>query len=138
MKIRKLLIIILVLIILDQLIKSYFVGIRGTSVSPIEVYKNTGISFSLLPNLPWRSVLPFVLFFLIGVLLKRQSYGLSLVIAGGLSNLLDRFWRGGVVDFIDISIFPVFNVADLLISVGSLTLLIEIIKFELKDKTQIN
>ena len=44
-----------------------------------------------------------------------------LVIAGGLSNLIDRITRGFVVDFIDVNEllnFAIFNVADIFIVVG--------------------
>jgi len=49
--------------------------------------------------------------------------GLSLVMAGGLSNLLDRILRHGLVtDFVTIRIGPfqtgIFNAADVLIMIG--------------------
>ena len=51
-----------------------------------------------------------------------QSYaaqlGLGAAIGGATGNLLDILRRGAVVDFIDLRIWPVFNVADALIFVG--------------------
>lgn len=44
--------------------------------------------------------------------------GLLLVLAGALGNYIDRLVRGYVVDFIHVSYWPVFNVADVLITVG--------------------
>jgi len=49
---------------------------------------------------------------------KTKNFFLLLVLAGAISNLLDRFLRGCVVDFIKIGSFPAFNFADLLISSG--------------------
>ena len=46
--------------------------------------------------------------------------GLACALAGATGNLLDRLVRGGVVDFIDIRPWPVFNLADAAISVGSM------------------
>lgn len=45
-------------------------------------------------------------------------FGLSLVILGALSNLLDRLIFGYVIDYINIFIWPVFNLADAMIVAG--------------------
>ena len=50
-----------------------------------------------------------------------------MVIAGGIGNLIDRIFRGFVVDFIDINQlfnFAIFNVADIYIVVGIIGLAI--------------
>ncbi len=54
------------------------------------------------------------------------------VIAGGIGNLIDRIFRGYVVDYIDFRIinFAVFNFADILISLSSISLIIYIVFFE--------
>jgi signal peptidase II len=48
--------------------------------------------------------------------------GLTLVVAGGLSNLVDRVARGFVVDFLNVGVGPlrtgIFNVADMAIMTG--------------------
>ena len=48
------------------------------------------------------------------------TVGLSLVVAGGIGNAIDRFVRGYVVDLIDPTFidFPVFNVADIGVTIG--------------------
>lgn len=43
---------------------------------------------------------------------------LALVSAGGLSNAVDRLLYGRVTDMISVSKWPVFNVADIAISIG--------------------
>lgn len=48
---------------------------------------------------------------------------LSMIVAGGLGNLLDRLVRGYVVDFIHLNNWPVFNVADIWVTLGALLLL---------------
>lgn len=62
---------------------------------------------------------------------KFSTFSIALVIASGFSNLLDRIFRGFVVDFIDVSelfSFPVFNIADIFIVVGVIGLMFSIIK----------
>ena len=44
--------------------------------------------------------------------------GLAILLAGAVGNLVDRIFWGYVIDFIDIRIFPVFNVADMCIDGG--------------------
>ena len=38
--------------------------------------------------------------------------GLGAALGGATGNLIDRVWRGAVVDFIDLRVWPVFNLAD--------------------------
>ena len=49
----------------------------------------------------------------------------TMIIAGGLGNLLDRVFRGYVVDFIEVQFtdFAVFNFADILVTVGAFMLI---------------
>ena len=57
----------------------------------------------------------------------KTSIAISLVLAGGINNLIDRSLRGYVVDYIDISSifkFPVFNIPDMLICIGWFMLVI--------------
>jgi signal peptidase II len=60
------------------------------------------------------------------------TFGLSLILAGAVGNLIDRVRLGEVIDFLDIYIgayhWPAFNVADSAISVGAVILFIEIIR----------
>lgn len=58
----------------------------------------------------------------------RWVIPLGLVLGGGVGNLIDRLFRdhdGKVVDFIDLHVWPVFNLADsaIVIGVGVLLLL---------------
>lgn len=59
-----------------------------------------------------------------------------LIISGGLGNLIDRIFRGYVVDFIDVQFtdFAVFNFADILVTVGSIALMIYVIVDIFRDR----
>jgi signal peptidase II len=45
--------------------------------------------------------------------------GLAVAVAGAAGNLCDRLWRGGVIDFLDLGWWPVFNLADVAITLGA-------------------
>jgi len=64
---------------------------------------------------------------------KLLKTSLALVISGAIGNLIDRLYYNYVVDFIslhykDIYYFPNFNVADMLVVVGTVLLSFYIIK----------
>lgn len=50
---------------------------------------------------------------------KIISSGLGLILGGALGNLADRLVLGRVIDFIDFGIWPVFNIADSCITIGT-------------------
>jgi signal peptidase II len=57
----------------------------------------------------------------------------TMIIGGGLGNLTDRIRLGYVVDFLDIRIIPVFNVADMFITAGCLLLVLYLLFFDRKN-----
>lgn len=130
-------IIILMIMLVDQIIKIYVVSqIKGSSIQIIKgimnftYIENTGGAFGVGEgNLPMFLitnivVLGIVIRFMIlqkDRLDRKTKFALSLILAGGISNLLDRIFRGFVIDFIDITPilnFPKFNVADICIIIG--------------------
>ena len=60
----------------------------------------------------------------------KLLWATSLVIIGALSNLIDRFIFGYVIDYINIFIWPIFNLADCLIVAGILIYIVNEIKFK--------
>ena len=53
---------------------------------------------------------------------RAQHVGFALVLAGALGNVVDRVVRGFVIDFIHLTHWPVFNVADIAVVVGMILL----------------
>lgn len=98
--------------------------------------QNTGAAFSLLENAQWLFILIAVAaVLLISVFLirlpKTKRYQplhilLTFISAGAVGNLIDRIQLGYVRDFIYFSIidFPVFNVADIYVTVSTALLVI--------------
>jgi len=69
-------------------------------------------------------------------------WALALGLGGAVGNLIDRVFRGGglfdgeVVDFLDFSFWPTFNVADSAITVGALLALWEGLRSDSPQKSQ--
>ena len=68
---------------------------------------------------------------------KLLSIGLALVLGGAVGNLIDRLLHGHVIDFIhvhnaDVWHYPIFNIADMGISVGVAMIVIDMIFLEKK------
>lgn len=107
--------------------------------------QNFGAAFSTLQNQRILLVLgTSILLVLILILLLMQKIrspwlvsSWSLILAGGLGNVIDRVFRTGgyVVDLFDFRLinFPVFNVADICVCCGTGLLLIYILFIERKE-----
>ena len=52
---------------------------------------------------------------------------LALILGGSIGNLIDRIFRAYVVDFIDFSFWPAFNIADIAVNIGILLLAVRIL-----------
>lgn len=104
------------LVLLDQGIKESLVN------SELRVI-NSGVAFGL--GGAWSQLWPWLMIgLLLGLLIKfRFNWQTGLITAGGLANLVDRVRWGGVVDYLAISLFPRFNLADGLILAGLIGLM---------------
>jgi len=98
-----------------------------------DLYLNKGIAFSLPINgaiFPIL-ILSILIFFIykygnkyINFNFKLSPILIALILGGAISNIIDRFLYGAVVDFISISKFPVFNIADSCISVSAVLIIV--------------
>ena len=138
------LVMVALLVGLDQLIKYLVI----TNVKPVDAVpvldnilqfryvENTGAAFSILSEKTWLlSLITGVL--IVGALLylfikkpnsKLECVSIILVVSGGLGNLIDRIFRGYVVDFIEYLFmeYAVHNFADILVTIGAILLVISI------------
>jgi signal peptidase II len=130
-------------VVVDQLTKTW--AVRELADGPVELFgpevafrlsRNSGGAFSLFQGYtPLLAVLAIVLAVVLIRALHRTRdplvlVALALILGGAIGNLVDRlarspsFLRGEVVDFVDVSRFPVFNVADSAITIGAVLLFV--------------
>ncbi|MFW6383302.1 MAG: signal peptidase II [Nanoarchaeota archaeon] len=143
MKFRDALLIVVAVLLVDQLSKFLFRNLLAeNSISILGGFfrfaltYNTGAAFSIFTGnnflLIILSVLIIaILFYYLKIYANEkfgyESFGLSLIIGGALGNLVDRIYLGSVVDFIDIWIWPVFNLADAAITIGVIIIIYKIL-----------
>ncbi len=144
-------IISVVVIIIDQLTKLWayhsLQGTRGIQVIgnmlEFRYVENRGAAFGILQGRMWFfyviTIIVVAILFYYLFTQDRSSIFLNitvgLLIGGALGNFIDRLLRGFVVDFIKVDFvsqinFPVFNVADIAITIGSVLFIIYILFLE--------
>ena len=105
------------------------ITIGDTQVLRLTNVRNPGAAFSILEGkqiflvIFTAIIVLAMLYLMISKKVKRTPYiwSMSLIVAGGIGNLIDRIIRGEVIDFIDVKIinFAIFNVADICAVLGS-------------------
>lgn len=105
--------------------------------------RNTGAAFGsfsdstvLLSVFTGIVILALIIYIFSGkVKSKITLVSLTMIIAGGIGNLIDRIFRGYVVDFIEVQFtdFAVFNFADILVTCGAFLLIGYLIYDTVKD-----
>ncbi len=103
---------------------------------------NKGAAFGLFPQagtffLVFSMIVATVPFLFLSQVLKRPALvqvGVALICGGALGNVLDRLSYRYVVDFIHFSFWPVFNIADSAIFIGSLLFILSILPGARKSK----
>lgn len=144
MKKRNIIIFSIILIIIDQIIKylvhNYIISdiVIINNFFSITNLSNYGAAFGILSNniyfLIFISLI--LIYFIISEIKKNNNKGyiisLLMILSGALGNLIDRIFRGYVVDYLSFELFsisfPVFNFADMLITFGTIYLIYMIIK----------
>jgi signal peptidase II len=142
------LLVALVIVALDQLTKfivksTLAVGesLPGLGFFQFTHVHNTGAAFSIFREhtflLSICSMIGIVILcYLVFILSKRVEFlntlpakiSLGLIMGGTFGNLIDRLSYGYVIDFIDVSFFATFNIADSAISVGAVLLALSYIR----------
>ena len=138
-------VIIAVILMLDQATKLYVrnnlpLGLKNEVIPDFFYFthvENTGAAFDILKNGRYFFIVLTVVIcaILVYIMIKNNhkvlKLSISFILAGAAGNWIDRVFRGRVTDFFDFYIFgydyPVFNVADICINIGTFIMLIYIL-----------
>lgn len=129
-----LILIVLAIIIIDQITKVYILKIENIdviqNVLKLTVTQNQKPAYGIGSNSTFMYVITNLI--ILGIIFKfittqneyvdtKLKVFLSFIMAGGISNVIDRIIRGYVVEFIDftpIINIPIFNIADIFTILG--------------------
>lgn len=135
------------IVLTDQLVKLWAMNSLQTvgsmpfipGVMNLTYVQNTGAAFSMLQgNWLFLIVIPIIVcalgvYILVSKRVKHPllNWTFVLILSGAIGNLIDRIFRGYVVDMFEVTLFKfaIFNVADIFITVGAILLFIYILFF---------
>jgi len=103
------------------------------SILEFRLVFNPYIAFSLplsgiILNILIFSLILALLYLIIYSIIKQKLsllniYLLTFILFGAISNLLDRYYYDAVIDYLDVQYFTIFNLADVMISIGTIIFL---------------
>ena len=136
--------------ILDQVVKYGFANLAWDVDGPymsLKLAYNYGVAFSMFSFLEHNLKYIQLVIILIGTIylfrnqnvFKEYYLSIALLYAGGLSNILDRFTYGGVVDYFYWHYgfeFAIFNFADVMINLAVVLIIYKQIRQSREEKKQ--
>ncbi len=142
--------IFIVVFLIDQVVKYGFANLgwdANGSYMSLKLAYNYGVAFSMFSFLAEYLKYIQLLVVLIGTIFllknkeifKEYYFPIALLYAGGLSNILDRFTYGGVVDYFYWHYgfeFAIFNFADVMIDLAVVIIIYKQIKQAREEKKQ--
>lgn len=136
-------------VLFDQLTKLFFEGKQIGVISGVFSFTsshNTGAGFGVLSGKLWL-LLMFTFLFLIFLAVfnhyqkhktKLYKWSMMLIVSGAVGNLIDRLIFGYVRDFLYFELinFPIFNIADSMLTIGVILLIVFLLFVEPKLSKQ--
>ena len=128
-------------VVIDQVVKWACMDIVGRitlipGVLALTYAENTGMAFSLFAGRAWLLGVVSVVCILGGWLMLRRytlgtmsRVGVMLMLGGAVGNMIDRFFRGYVIDMFEVLFmeFAVFNVADAALTMGTILIAVSLL-----------
>lgn len=143
---------ILLIITADQLtkawVRSYAEGSLIYQLGFLQIVhvQNTGAAFGIFPShssaIKIAATVGIFVLVAVGYLVYRRMPALvtrlniiafGLILGGMVGNLIDRWRMGYVTDFIDVSVWPAFNIADSATTVGAVIIAYSLIRLTIAE-----
>lgn len=139
----------LIIILLDQILKIWVQSVREidiiSGILNFRVSENNSAAYGIGSNSTVMYVLTNVV--ILGIIFKfmttqnelvdkKLKIFLSFILAGGISNVIDKIFRGYVMEFIDfgqVVKLPIFNIADLFVLIGWVAIAAIFASFTVKE-----
>lgn len=120
------------IVLINNILK--FTAVQNTGAS-FGIFKGNAIILAIVSLIIIIVVFIIQMFSLTKLKDKTFRFGLILIVAGGIGNIVDRFLLGHVRDFIYFELidFPVFNIADSCLTIGCVLIIIYVIIYYVKD-----
>lgn len=130
---------LILVILLDRISKQLIVTFQpsnlfgGFVVSAINPDQAFSLSWS--PYLVWPLTALLIVYcswqaWSLALLDRKEYMPWAFIVIGAMSNIVDRLLYGGVIDFVNLKLWPVFNLADCTIVIGVIWLLVR--EFKIK------
>ncbi|MFH1063773.1 MAG: signal peptidase II [Candidatus Woesearchaeota archaeon] len=137
------------IIVVERIVKFYVtenlrpgesVPVMGSFLS-ITRSENVGAGFGVLPGQKWlfvaaAAIVLFLLVYFYSQIIydKFLVFASAFILAGTVGNMMDRIFFGRVIDYIDLSFWPTFNLSDVSLTVGVILLLLYMYTWQGGDK----
>lgn len=144
-----LIVIVVAIVLIDQITKLLVINKGEMTIIPkvlnFKVSQNTNAAYGIGANSTVMYILTnlVILSVIFKFITTQNEYVdikfkvfLSFIFAGGIANVIDRVFRGYVVEFIDFKQFiniPVFNIADLFVIIGWVSVAAIFASFTIKE-----
>ncbi|MBU2576028.1 signal peptidase II [Patescibacteria group bacterium] len=110
-------------LVVDQLIKNFVISVPQFNE---QVFINKNFAWNLpVENHAIVVIMIFVIIGLIFLMTQKSLPIIWIIVAGALSNLIDRVLFGGVIDYIHTPLGGIINLADIMISLGVVLIILD-------------
>lgn len=136
--------IVVIIICIDQLCKCLIIHYEESTIIPnvlvlkadkidTGTYEETSKAINIFTNLVILGIVFGIIKSNNQFITKKAKILLAFALAGGISNIIDRIFRGGIIEYINFANFPPVNIADICIAIGWIAFVAIFASFSAKE-----